>query len=98
MAIVKATVKLRGTKGEYRAEALVDSGARMSLLDKSLAENIGVEYTERTIDFVSISGHVIKGQEAVTPELRIEDEVLKYAALAIAEIQNLLRKRLRKAD
>ena len=97
MAIVKAKVKLRGTKREYRAEAFADSGARMSLLDKSLAENIGVEYTERTIDFVSISGHVIKGQEAVTPELRIEDEVLKYEVVAIAEIPKTVKETIVKS-
>ena len=67
---------------------------RMSLIDKSLADHIGVEYTGRMIDFVSISGHVVKGSEAVTPELMIEDEILKYEVAAVVEIPETVKKTL----
>ena len=97
MTIVKTRVKLRGTKGEYESDVLADSGARMSLVDKSLAERLGVEYTGRTIDFVSISGHVVRGSEAMASELRIEDEVLKYEILAVAEIPGPVKEALVKS-
>ena len=94
MTVVKAKVKLRGTIREYDSNALADRGARMSLIDKSLADRIGVEYTGRIIDFVSISGHVVRGSEAVTPELMIEDEILKYEVAAVVEIPETVKKTL----
>jgi len=83
MSAVKARVRLRGTKTGYSSDAvLADSGARMSLIDSSIAERIGVEYTVREINFVSISGHTVKALEAVV-ELEVESEILKYEAIAV---------------
>jgi hypothetical protein len=70
----------------------------MTLIDRSLAERIGVQYTGRNIDFVSVSGHVVKASEAVVPELEIEGEVLKYEALAVAEIPEKVKEALRKSE
>ena len=84
MSAVKARVRLRGTKTGYSSDAvLADSGARMSLIDSSIAERIGVEYTGREINFVSISGHTVKALEAVVVELEVESEILKYEAIAV---------------
>jgi hypothetical protein len=95
MVLVKARVRLSGTKEGYSSTALTDTGARMTLIDRSLAERIGVQYTGRVIDFVSVSGHVVKALEAVVPELELEDEVLKYEAVTVAEIPERVKEALR---
>jgi hypothetical protein len=95
MVLVKAQVRLSGTKEGYSSAALTDTGARMTLIDRSLAEQIGVQYTGRVIDFVSVSGHVVKAREAVVPELELEGEVLKYEAVAVAEIPERVKEALR---
>jgi hypothetical protein len=96
--LVKAKVRLSGVKESYSSAVLTDTGARMTLIDRSLAERIGVQYTGRNIDFVSVSGHVVKASEAVVSELEIEGEVLKYEALAVAEIPEKVKEALRKSE
>ena len=98
MVVVKARVRLSGERGSYSSTALVDTGARMTLIDRSLAERVGLWYTGRTIDFVSASGHVVKALEAVVPEFEVEGEVLKYEAVAVAEIPEKVREVLRKSE
>jgi predicted aspartyl protease len=95
---VIAKVKLKGTKNEYISTALVDTGARMSLIDKSIADRIGVELTGREIDFVSVSGHVVRASEAVVRELEIERELLKYEAVAVAEIPEAVKETLTRSE
>jgi len=96
--LVTAKVRLVGSKGSYSSTALADSGARMSLADRSLAEQIGVEYTGREINFVSISGHTVKASEAIVSELELEGEVLKYEPIAVAEIPKPVKETLLKNE
>lgn len=93
--MVRAEVNLSGPKGSYSAAALVNSGARMSLLDRSLAEKVGVEYTGREIGFVSVSGQTVKGSEAIVPEVNVNGEALKYEPVAVAEIPTTVKEALR---
>jgi hypothetical protein len=97
LVLVKARVRLSGVKEGYSSTALTDSRARMTLIDRSLAERIGVQYTGRVIDFVSVSGHVVKALEAVVPELEVEGETLKYEAVAVAEIPERVQEALRES-
>ena len=97
MVLVKARVRLLGTKAGYSANTvLADSGARMSLVDRLLAERVGVQYTGREINFVSMSGHPVKAVEAIVSELHVEGEVLKYEAIAVAEMPNMVKETLKK--
>jgi len=96
--LVKARVRLLGVKDSYSSTVLIDSGARMSLLDKILAEKLGVEYTGREINFVSISGHAVRGLEAILPQINVEGEVLKYEPMVVAEIPKTFKEALRKSD
>jgi len=96
--LVKAKVKLSGAKESYSSTVLVDSGARMSLLDKQLAEKMGVEYTGREINFLSISGHTVKGLEAIVPKIEVEKEALKYEPVAVAEIPKAVKEALRTSE
>jgi hypothetical protein len=96
MVLVKARVRLSGARESYSSTALADTGARMTLIDRSLAERIGIQYTGRTINFVSVSGHVVEALEAVVPELEVEGEALRYEAVAVAEIPEKVKETLRK--
>jgi predicted aspartyl protease len=97
MVLVKARVRLSGVKEGYSSTALTDTGARMTLIDRSLAECIGVQYTGGIIDFVSISGHVVKALEAIVPELEVEGEKVKYEAVAVAEIPEKVKEVLKES-
>jgi hypothetical protein len=92
VVLVKARISLRGSRGFYSSTALVDTGARMTLISRVLAERVGVEYTGRVLSFISISGHVVKAFEAIIPVLEVEGEVLKYEAIAVAEIPESVKK------
>jgi hypothetical protein len=98
VALVRARVRLSETRESYSSIALVDVGARMTLIDKSLAERVGIQFTGRAINFASVSGHVVKALEAVIPELEIEGEALKYEAVAVAEVPERVREVLRKSE
>ena len=95
---VKARVRLAGAKESYSSIVLADTGARMSLVDRLLAERIAVQYTGREINFLSISGHAVKALEALVPELEVEGEVLKHEAVAVAEIPKNVKETLRKSE
>jgi hypothetical protein len=98
MVLVKAKVRLSGVKESFSSMVLIDTGARMTLIDRSLVERIGVQYTGRIIDFVSVSGHVVRALEAVVSELEIEGEVLKYDVLAVTDIPEKVKEILRKSE
>lgn len=93
--LVRARIKLVGARGSYSSVALADIGARMTLLDRSLAERVGVEYTGRVVSFIAISGHVVKALEAVVHELEVEGEALRYEPVAVAEIPGKVKEALR---
>jgi len=88
--LVRARVRLSGVKGSYSAVA--DAGARMTLVGRSLAERVGVEYTGRALSFFSASGHPVEALEAVVPELEVEGEALRYEAVAVAEIPEAVKR------
>jgi hypothetical protein len=41
----------------------------MSVIDRSLAENVGVTYTGRRSSLVSATGHKLEGEVAIVREL-----------------------------
>jgi len=98
MTIVRAAVRLVGLRNSYTVDsALVDTGARMTLMDRSLAEHLGVVYTGRKLSFVSASGHRVEAVEALIPEFILEGEALKYEAVAVTEIPGEVREALRRS-
>ena len=93
--LVKAKVKLKGLRESYLSTVLVDSGARMTLVDRVLADRLGVEYTGREISFIPISGHSVKALEAIVAELEVEGEKLRYEPVAVSEIPGKVKDALR---
>jgi predicted aspartyl protease len=98
VTVVKARISLRGSKDSYSSIALVDTGARMTLVDRLLAERIGVVYTGRVLSLVSISGHILKALEAVVPVLEVEGGVLKYEAIAVSDVPEDVKKVLKESS
>ncbi len=94
LALVRARVRLRGERATRSLVALVDTGARMSVLDKALADELGVLYTGRELSFISISGHRLRAVEAVVPELELEGIGLRYEAVAVAELPEAVKNAL----
>jgi hypothetical protein len=70
----------------------------MTLVDRLLAERIGVVYTGRVLSLVSISGHILKALEAVVPVLEVEGGVLKYEAIAVSDIPEDVKKVLKESN
>ena len=95
MGIVRARVSLKGMRGTKDCIALVDTGAAMTVIDRSLAENVGVTYTGRRRYLVSATGHKLEGEVAIVRELAVEDEVLDYEKVMVVELSGGLRKVLR---
>jgi hypothetical protein len=69
----------------------------MTIIDSVLAERIGVEYTGRALNPISISGQVLRALEADVPVLRVEDEELKYEAVAVISIPEDVKRVLRQS-
>jgi predicted aspartyl protease len=95
MGIVRTRVSLKGMRGSKDCIALVDTGAAMSVIDRSLAENVDVTYTGRRRSLVSATGHKLKGEVAIVRELVVEDEVLDYEKVMVVELSGDVRKVLR---
>ena len=86
---------MKGMRGSKDCIALVDTGAAMTVIDRSLAENVGVTYTGRRMSLVSATGHKLEGEVAIVRELVVEDEVLDYEKVMVVELSGDARKVLR---
>ena len=95
MGIARTRVSLKGMRGSKDCIALVNTGAAMSVIDRSLAENVGVTYTGRRRSLVSATGHKLEGEVAIVRELVVEDEVLDYEKVMVVELSGDVRKVLR---
>ena len=98
MVLVKARVGVSGSRGSYSSIALVDTGTGMTLVDRLVAERVGVEYTGRVLGFTSISGHIAKAVEAIVPVFEVEGEVLKYESVAVAGIPENVKRVLSQSE
>jgi hypothetical protein len=95
MGIVRTRVSLKGMRGSKDCIALVGTEAAMTVIDRSLAENVGVTYTGRRRSLVSATGHKLEGEVAIVRELVVEDEVLDYEKVMVVELSGDVRKVLR---
>jgi len=96
--IVKAKVALKGPRGSEECVALVDTGAIMTVVDKGLAESIGVTYTGRKRSLTSAIGHKLGREIAIVRELTVEDETLDYEKILVVKFNGEVKKVLRKLN
>ena len=98
MGTVRARVVLRGSKGSREGTALVDTGAAMTVVDKDIADAVGVVYTGRRRTLISATGHRLEGEVAVVRELIVEGEVLDYEKVLAVRLNEEVKKALRNLD
>jgi len=96
LGIVKARVRLKGSKGSKEYITMVDTGAAMTVVDRKSADSIGVIYTGRKRALTSATGHKLEGEIAVVRELILEDEVLDYEKLLSVNFSEEVKEVLRK--
>ena len=96
--IVKGHVLLRGDVGSEECEALVDTGASMTVIDRSMAERLGATYMRRKRSLVSATGHRLEGEVGIVRELMIEGEPLDYEKVLVVEFGDEVKTALRKLD
>ena len=75
---------------------MADSGAWYSVIDKRLAEGIGVKYTGLTVTVTSFSGDKIKCDEAIVPSITVEAKTAPFELIAVCPIAGQVRELLRK--
>jgi predicted aspartyl protease len=98
LGTVRARVVLRGSKGSREGTALVDTGAAMTVVDKDIADAVGVVYTGRGRTLISATGHRLEGEVAVVRELIVEGEVLDYEKVLAVRLNEEVKKALRNLD
>ena len=74
-----------GLRGSAELTALVDAGSSMTVVDRGLADAIGVEYTDRKRVIVTASGQEIVSKVAIVKELIVEDEPLKFERVLVMD-------------
>ena len=72
LGIVRAKIVLRGFKSSREGVALVDAGAAMAVVDRGVADTVGVMYTGKRRMLMSATGHRLEGEVAIVRELNIE--------------------------
>jgi hypothetical protein len=69
LGVVRAKVAVKGLKGFREGTALVDTGVAMTVVDRDVADAIGVMYTGRRKMLISAAGHRLEGEVAIVKEL-----------------------------
>jgi predicted aspartyl protease len=92
--LVKASIEAIGYRGSRKGLAIVDTGSSLTLLDEIVAGDIGVRMTGREPSLTVADGHEVKGLLAIVDKLRVEDEELPEAHVAVISFPKRHRDRL----
>ncbi len=95
MTIVKARVKAIGFKHSIEGIALVDTGASLTLIDRDVADDIGVKYLKRKIKVIVADGHEIYADLAIIDKFIVEGEELPYTHIAVSNFAKELKEKLK---
>ncbi len=95
MPPIKLLIKLRGSKGHYEATALMDSRLSTTILDRSLADQVGVSFTGVKVNLTPFYGEV-EAEQAVIEELTVSDTPLESELVAVASIPERAKELLRR--
>jgi predicted aspartyl protease len=98
LGTVRARVVVTGSKGSREGTALVDTGAVMTVVDRDVADAVGVVYTGRRRALISATGHRLEGEVAVVRELIVEGEVLDYEKVLAVRLDEEVKRALRSLD
>ncbi|KPV61713.1 MAG: hypothetical protein AOA66_1683 [Candidatus Bathyarchaeota archaeon BA2] len=95
LTIVKARLRLEGSKEYSEGIILVDTGASVTIVDKEVVDKVGVTHVKRTLTLMTASGHKMDGELAVINKLIVEGEELPYAHLLVLRIPEEVKEMLR---
>jgi len=95
LTVVRANISLLGSKEHLEGIALVDTGASVTIIDRDVADKVGITRVKRTLILTTASGHKMEGELAVVDKLIIEGEELPYAHLLILKIPEEVKEMLR---
>jgi len=98
LTIVKARLRVEGSRGYSEGIALVDTGASVTIIDRDVADKVDVTYVKRTLTLTTASGHKMDGELAVINKLIIEGEELPYAHLLILKIPREVKEMLKSKE
>jgi predicted aspartyl protease len=76
----------------------VDTGAAMTVVDREVADAVGVMHTGRRRMLISATGHRLEGEVAIVKELNVEGEALDYEKVLAVKLDEEAKKALRKLD
>ena len=85
-----------GSRGEVGSVALVDGGALHTVIDESLARELGAKYTGLIITLTSFSGHRMRCSEAILDLIAVEDKRVPHELVAVCKIPNEVRELLKR--
>ncbi len=74
--------------------ALVDTGSPMTVVDRGVAEALGLRPTGRTVKLATLSGVEVLCSEAVAELFEVEGEALAYERAAVCELPGSVREKL----
>jgi len=95
LAIVKARLRLEGSRDYSEGFVLVDTGASVTIIDREIANKVGIINTKRKLALTTASGHKMEGELAVVNKLIIEGEELPYAHILVLEIPKEVKEMLK---
>lgn len=93
---MRAKFRIIGFNKSVEGVALVDTGASLTLLDKSIAEEISVKYVGRRVRIVTADCHEVEAELAIVDRLVVEDEESPFAYVAVMNFPSRLREKLQK--
>ena len=96
MGFARARVRLVGAQDTCELTALVDTGAWYTVLDRELAERIGVRPTGLTVVLTASSGHRVRCEEAILESLVVEGRSAPSELVAVCSIPEAVRALLRR--
>ena len=95
MGFAKARFKLLGGETSLEGTAVVDAGSLMSIVDRDVADTLGLTCTGRTIKLTTLSGEKVLCDEMLVRVFELEDEKLVYERVAVCKLPSNVKRKLR---
>ena len=95
MGFTRAKFRVSGDRDYIEGTAIVDTGSLLSIIDENIAEKLGLKPTKRIIKLTTLSGEDVTCSEMLTSAFEIEGEKLVSERVAVCELPNNVREKLR---
>lgn len=75
--------------GTYTGSWILDTGANLSVVSRSVADRLGLAVSTRTADAAASSGHSVPVRVAVIPQIQLGTALIRNVAVLVAEDSDL---------